>query len=163
MAKQHITVTATFTRPADTTAYTANDAMSDSTSAPTVLEFNFNGQQITGAARIKSVTLIKSAPGVTNADFTLMLYDMTIAALADNAAFDTSDAEAATCVGFVKFANADAEVSTLNAVWSEKNVDLAFHCANDSTTLYAAMVARGAWTPTSAEVFTFRICAEMDH
>ncbi len=40
---------ASFTRPADTTAYAANDAIADSTSAPTLLSFancaNANGGQ----------------------------------------------------------------------------------------------------------------------
>ena len=47
---------ASFTRPADTTAYAANDAIADSTSAPTLLSFANCAKMQTGVR----VTLLKT-------------------------------------------------------------------------------------------------------
>lgn len=163
MAGKSVIREATFTRPDNTTAYAANDAVSDSTSAPTVPSFTEVVPYPTrSGARLKAVTVIKSAAGVTNCDFDLIFFHTTITALEDNAAFDISDAEALTIVATVPFANGDAVVSTLNASWT-KEVDIPIQCAANSQTLYMAMVMRGAWTPTAEEVFTFKLHLMHDH
>src|SRR5712691_5766738 len=82
---------ATFTRPADTTAYTSGDLVGNSTTAGSVVPISFTFP----AKRVKlyGAKITKSAAAVTNAKFRLHLYkDSPTPANGDNGAWSTTSA-----------------------------------------------------------------------
>lgn len=146
----------TFTRPSDTNAYTAGDVVSNSTSAATILEFtaaSFEG----GGGVIQAATLIDSVAAGTKPEFDLYLFDTTVVMENDNAAWDPSDTEVKTFIGKIDFLAADFETMGANGVTQVRNINLPFKCVANSTILYGILVARNAYTPTSAEQFTVRL------
>lgn len=149
-------ITESITRPADTTAYASNDALSDSTSAPTVAKVNAAAQSNGRAGVLKSLVITKSTATTTSCAFQLILLQNTYTALEDNAAVDLSDAEANTIVGMVDVAAADWVALANNAVWNNTNLDLPFVCEAASDDLYFLVRWSAAYTPASAEVFQFR-------
>lgn len=141
------------TRPADTSAYADNDAVSDSTSAPTV-------PAITGAAKaanhgglIVGLTFARSDTDVALAAFDVYVFDTTFTGLEDNAAFDASDAEMLTCVGIISIAAADWKASTTGAFVRKTGLNIGF-VSDAANKLYIAIVAKAAYVPASAEVFS---------
>lgn len=160
MAAYEHEVTATFDRPADTTAYASGDAIADGTSAALVMTFtqcvpeNGRGAKITGAL------LFKDDASVTNCDIDLVLFNASPTAFEDNAAYDPSDAEIQTIRGVISFVNGDAVVGANNAMWHKTNLDIVVKAAAGTQTLYGALVARGAYTPASAETFTVTLQIE---
>lgn len=149
-----VTISTNFTRPADTTAYAAGDAVTNSTSAPTILTF-------TGAARLVGMTglitdavLIDEANQATKGQFELHLYDTTFTPNNDNAAFAPTVAVAETEVGVIEFPTAFA--STNADTYHAKNVNLGFATLTTAN-LFGELVVRNAYTPVSGEKFTIRL------
>src|SRR3990167_6228484 len=153
-------VTTSVTRPADTTAYAANDAISDSTSAPTVLTLAGVAQENKHGGIIRGCTLVKSTSTTTLASFSVLVLRTTFTALEDNAAVDLTDAEALTMIGGFAFAAADWLALTNNAVWNKTNLDLPFVCQSTSDDLYLVLRADAGYTPASAEVFSLALLIE---
>lgn len=158
------TIGTTFTRPADTNAYAAGDVVCNSTSAPVIMTFP-------GAARrgarggfgiLQDATLFSSANVATKLDCELLLFDTTVAMDNDNAAFTPTDAELLTLVARVPFyasawSAGDATAGAGgNAFCQVSNLGIPFNvgAVND---LFGVLVARAAYTPVSAEVFTVRL------
>lgn len=146
---------ANFTRPADTTAYAANDAVSNSTSSPTVMTFSNCARVNAGMVCIADAALQVSNKNATVAEFHLFVLDAAPTMPNDNAAFAVSDAEnqAVQCV--LVFVPSHYSDTSNNAVYK-----LAAHsknqwakCAAASKALYGALQTRTAYTPTSAETY----------
>ena len=159
--------TVTFTRPSNTTQYSVNDAVSDNATTPTAATFVLPSVSpaIGLGGLIKSVYLFKSDQDQTGADFNLYLFDTQPAAAGyeDNALIAITDAEWATCVGFVALvATSDAASVDVGDAYHKTNLDWPFECVAGSTSLYSVLVARGTYTPASAEVFTIRIGGEVN-
>ena len=151
-----VTLTTTFTRPADTTAYAANDCMSDSTSAPTG-----GGFTLTGAAKrsglggiINSIVITNTNPAGTPLQGEVWLFDSGPTAINDNAAFALSDADANKLVGVVPFTLATG--ATNNAMAFLSNLGIGFQCVGSANLRYLIKVI-GAYTPASAEQLTVRM------
>jgi hypothetical protein len=149
---------ASYTRPADTTQYTAGDVLSNSTSAPTVLTFKAAIKN--GHSTLKAAWCIDSAAEATKPDLELWLFHTSPAAVNDNAAFTITDAEALTFVGVVDFAVATFKASALNSVCQKLALDIPLRGAIDpradkTQDLYGIVVVRNTYTPVSGEVFTF--------
>lgn len=153
-------VTTTFTRPSNTDIYAANDAVSDSTSAPTVLTLANAAYRSGGAGIIRGITMVKSTATVTLAAFSILILRTTFTGLEDNAAVDLSDAEARTIIAGVSFPAADALALGLNAVWSKTNLDIPFVCEAGGTSLYLVVRADDTYTPASAERFDLTFLIE---
>ena len=159
--------TVTFTRPADTTQYTAGDAVSDATTTATAATFVLTGMAANAhiGGKITGVSLYKSDQDQTGADFDVYFFDTQPAATGwdDNAAIAITDAEWKQCVGFVRLVASTDAVSVVSGdLYHRTNLDLVYQCVSGSTLLYPVIVARGAYTPASAEVFTLRICGEVN-
>lgn len=159
-------VTASFTRPADTTQYTANDVVSNSTSATSLLVFKNCVQLIGGTGLIHSGLMFASTDAATNPNFDLLLFDnqgLTLAA--DNAAGTITDAEALGLVAAVTFDgtnSANVHTAGANLIIKATNVGQAFKCAQNTRDLYGVVIDRGAYTPASAEVFSFKLVILQD-
>jgi hypothetical protein len=153
---------ATFTRPADTTQYSAGDSVADNATTPTAATFvlpsmaSVNGM----GGVIHSVVLHKSDQDQTGADFDIYFFNAQPAAAGyeDNAAIAITDTEWKSCVGFVSFvASTDARSVATGDIYNKTNLDIAYSCAAGSTSLYFVVVARGTYTPGNAEVFTLTV------
>ena len=159
-------VTAGFTRPADTTQYTANDVVSNSTSATSLLVFKNCVRENGGSGLIHSGFLFTSVDAATNPHFDLLLFDqigLTLAA--DNAAGTISDTEVLSLVAAITFdgtTTSSAHTAGGNLVIRASNVGQAFRCAPNTRDLYGVVVDRGAYTPASAEIFNFKIAILQD-
>lgn len=147
-----VRITATFARPADTTAYASGDLVANSTTAGSVSALTFtNIGRIAGAGgMIRRARVKKSGGNITNASFRLHLYSATPATIAngDNGVWLTDGA--ANYLGSVdvtcdKAFSDGAAGNGVPAVGSEINFT--------SQTIYGLIEARGAYTPANAETF----------
>ena len=109
-----------------------------------------------GTGSIKSIQITDL--GQQMADVDLVLFDRSVTAPTDNAAFDPSDAEAGQVVAVVKFVAADYADFTDNAVAS-KAVDIPYKLEAATTSLFGVLVARGTptYTSTSDVVVTLTV------
>lgn len=148
-----VMVSATFNRPADTTAYALNDAISDSTTAPTTGGFTFTGAAaVSGGAGLITDAIITSNgdPG-TPLQGEIWLFDRAVTNINDNAAFAVSDSEINTCIGKIPFSLEDAGN---NGFYHAQALNIGFVC-NGSANLRFLVRAKNAYTPTSGETLTF--------
>ena len=155
------TITTNFTRPADTTAYAAGDAVSNSTSSPSVITFSGAARANAGSGIIVGANMIDSAAQTTKGLFELWIYDTTFGADNDNAVFTPTDGETETLVGIIEFKIPYVGDATSgaggNCVFPAPNLSIPYTCGASSTSLFAQLVVRNAYTPVSSEKFTFRL------
>jgi len=157
-------VKGTFTRPSDTTAYTIGDVVCNSTTAPVVITFSNMPKGSNGVGMIQDSLCVTSANQSTKPDIDLYLFDTSPTIDNDNAAYTPTDAELLTLVGVVNFAASDFKAGDItsgaggNAFCHVRNLAMPFKCTGmTDNALYGVVQARNAYTPVSAEVFTFRI------
>lgn len=148
-------VSASFTRPADVTAYASGDLAANSTTAGSVAALTFSDVARGEAthSRVRRVRISKSGTGVANASFRLHLYTtLTITcANGDNGAFSTDQAGA--YLGSIDVTVGQAFTDgAQGAATTEIN--------GKSRNLYGLLEVRGAYTPASAEVFTVTLEVE---
>lgn len=162
-------VNASFSRPADTTAYAAGDAVTNSTSSPTVITFDGCARANAGTGFITGATLVDSANQATKGSFELWVFDTTVTPDNDNAVFTPSDSELATLVCVIAFDTAYIGDATSgaggNCVYSGSIVGggyKAFKCGASSDDLFGLIVVRNAYTPVSSESFTIRLEISQD-
>lgn len=143
------------TRPADTTAYAVSDALSDSTSAPTTGGFTFTGagRVSGGSGIITDAKVTTSADAATPLQGEIYLFDTAVTNINDNAAFAVSDAEIKTCIGVIPFFLVDVGN---NGFYHVTNLNIGYTCVGSANLRFLVRV-RNAYTPASAEVFTFEI------
>ena len=157
-------VEATYTRPANTTAYTANDALSDNTTGQTCLTFSNCARRKGGSGFILGATAISSANQTTLPQLTLYVFDTTVSAPADNAAFTLADAGAVNLLGSFQFTGFEAFDETSGTAGNAKDEavpegggPVAFRCGTTGQDLYGLVKVENAYTPVSSEIFTFRL------
>ncbi len=156
----------TLARPADTTQYAAGDQVTDSTTAPSVLTFSNVGlytlpESADASGVIVAATCVSSANQSTKPNFELWLFQSTHAPNNDNAAWAPSDAILNDALGVITFDSWKIGTVTSgadgNAASFVENKTIAFQCADSDEDLYGLMVARNAYTPVSAEIFTITL------
>ncbi|HUW11158.1 MAG TPA: hypothetical protein VM537_15620 [Anaerolineae bacterium] len=157
-------VETSYTRPANTTAYTANDAMSDSTSAPACLTFSNCARRKGGSGFVLGVTAISGANQTTLPQLTLYIFDTSVTATNDNSEFNLGDADAVNLIGSFQFTGFEALDETSGANGNAKDEALpvgggpfAFRCGTTGQDLYGLVKVENAYTPVSGEVVTFRL------
>ena|SRR3990167_4688440 len=152
-----VVVEGTFTRPANTTTYTAGDVMGDATTGVVTM---VDCARVTGGyGFISSIILVDSSNETLNLDADIFVFTTAPAAQADNVAFAATDAEMLECCGVASIVGTDGKESTINVTYnaimpSPGKID--FVCEAGVDNLFFLMVARNAYIPTSAEVYTFR-------
>lgn len=149
-----VTLSTDITRPSDTTAYAVNDALSNSTSAPTS-----GGFTLTGAARVSGgsglitdMIITSSNNAATTLQGEIWIFDTSVTNINDNAAFAISDAEVKTCVAKVPFV---LVADTNNSLTHIQNLGIGFTCVGSADLRYLVKV-KNVYTPASAEVITVR-------
>lgn len=153
------TVSDSVTRPANTTTYTAGDVVGDGA----VLEF-VNASARSSEPGIIQQAIISSSAYVSPApDLELWLFDTTVTADADNAAFTPTDAELATLVGIIDFSTTTWKTGTAtagvngNMVCVADNLGIPFNTISNQNSIYGVLVVRNAYIPISGEIFTVRL------
>lgn len=147
--------TATFTRPNDTTAYTANDLVANSTTANLVVPMQF--QIPTPGVRLNRAILTLNSSTNTNAKFRVHMYGSSpTAANGDNGAWSTT---ASTYLG-------DFDIDCTVRAFTDTTTGIAFVDSTatpinfNSGIIYVLLEATAAYTPTANEVFTLRLIGE---
>lgn len=156
-----VRIDASFTRPADTTAYAAGDLVANSTTAGSVVPLSFaNAIRTAGdCVRIERVRVKKTSTTLTNASFRVHLYEASpTPTVGDNGVFNTSGALASNNV--LNYAGSFA----VTMAWSGSDGAIgvgvpmtgpgATASPTSGTTLYALLEVTAAYTPASAETFT---------
>jgi hypothetical protein len=144
-----------FTRPANTTQYTANDVVGTTTSAIHQLS---NLGKLGGFVQIQSVRLqihVASVPSGMSG-FRAHFYTASPTAIADNAAFDLVVADRASYVGFVDMPTPQDFGSTLFCQADYPGSLIQF--ANNSNGLWCQLQTLGTFTPgANSEVYELRV------
>lgn len=139
-----------FTRPADTTAYAAGDAVTNSTSAPTVLTFTSMARLSGGAGEILGAILVDESNPGTPGVFRLHLYDTTYTPNNDNAANAQSTTIARTAIPPIAFVS-NFQISTTARIYYAPG-PFPFKC-NASANLFGNLSTDNAYTPASSGRF----------
>jgi len=153
---------ASFTRPADTTAYGIGDVVCNSTSSPTVMTFASVARANGGSGRIVGASLVLGSNPTTKPTYDLMLFDTAPAIDNDNALFTPTDAEMLKCVARIPFAVptvGDATGTGTNCVYFASVLE-PYICDPAAAALYGVLVARNAVTPSSADTYNVRLIVE---
>ncbi len=146
---------ASFTRPADTTAYASGDLVANSTTAGSVtpLAFVLGGFSGLGHFRVVRARMYKTTTTTTNASFRIHLYQASPSVTnGDNGAWLSSGAAdwlgSIDVTSMLAFSDGAAGTGSLPA-GSE-----AFIRNKTGATIYGLIEARAAYAPGSAEVFS---------
>lgn len=140
---------------ADTTTYAVNDAMSDSTSAPTSGGFTFTSAgRISGGSGIITDAIITSSavPALLLAG-ELWIFNQAVTNINDNASFGVSDAEIKTVVGIIPFTLLGA---TNNSIYHAQNLSIGYTCVGTANLRFLVKV-KNPYIPVGSEVLTFII------
>ena len=154
-------VSDTITRPSNTTAYAAGDVISEVTTND-YFTFSDMVKKGRGTGSIDTARIISSANAPsTPPDLELWLFSADISEVADNSAFNPSNAELLTLVGVIDFPTGDFKSAGSNTVCEKHNVGLVYRASNDPNgldqSLIGQLVVRNAYTPESAETFTVQL------
>jgi len=149
-----------FTRPADTVAYTSGDAISDSTSAPTVITFNgpsSNGVVVAGFGEMVSIfnTTIISSKAAAALQLELWLFNSVPTAINDNAAFSLSDPDSLKCQTVIPL-TISSTTGNNGRVFSGYSRNR-FRFLPQEPNIYGLLKTTQAYTPVSAETFNIQI------
>lgn len=163
MLRLNRTISASVTRPANTTAYSAGQVLANSTTAGTVVTFAQATKDTNGQAVINEAICIDEANQATKPDLELWLFDTAPAAENDAAAFAPTSADLENLVAVIAFpvasfkvANAGSGVSG-NVVCDQQNLGIPINTKTGLNALYGIVVVRNAYTPISAEKFVFKV------
>lgn len=147
---------ATFTRPADTNAYTSGDLVANNVTAGSVTPMTFtipNGQGF----KLWRVGIDRSATAVTNAQFKLHLYkDLPTVTNGDNGALSSIKSG---YLGFVAVDGSGKTFSDAASAYSALTLPVLIYADFDQF-VYGLLEATAAYTPASAEVFVVTLVGE---
>lgn len=151
------TFTASFTRPADTTAYASGDLVVNNVTAGSVVPLSFVNDVLVGHVFLRRVRIHKSGTSITNASFRLHLFSAApVFAAGDNAALSVTGVDKYLGAFDVTMSQAytDGAVGVgVPVTGSEISVEE----LQSRTALYGFLEAKGAYIPTSGETFTIRL------
>jgi len=145
----------TVTRPSNTTAYTAGDVIGDTSGSAIITLSNIGPSG--GYVLLQSVRLFIGNTSVPAgmSGFRLHLYTASPTAIADNAAFDLVSGEVANYAGYIDLPTPQDLGSTLFT--QADYCGTAVKLASASTSLFAELETRGAYTPASGTTYNLRV------
>lgn len=151
---------ASFTRPADTTAYASGDLVANSTTAGSVVPMTLTISPFNGGFRVRRFKLHKSGTSTTNAQFRVHLFVSSTITVTngDNAAFSVSSVDNYIGSADVTIGQAFTDGSAGFAL-PATGTDMAA-IPTGAAAVYALLEARAAYTPASGEVFTLSLDCE---
>lgn len=151
-------VGANVTRPNDTTAYAAGDAIANATSSAVVLTFTNAARALGAGGVVMGALLLDEAAQATKGQFELYLFSAAPTVPNDNAALALSAADLRNLVGVVNFGSNPyvtnaASGASGNCAYVATGVNLPFNCGTTVQDLYGVLVVRNAYTPVAQERF----------
>lgn len=155
-------VRATFNRPSDTTQYAINDAVSNSTSAPTIITLADVARVNGGTGIITDLRLSTNNNSTTAASFKVILFNDTITPVNDNSPFPQLWANDAKRIGSFDLTLQTGGTGSDAASATLEQLGKIFKCAGGSRNLYAAIVANATYTPVSGQTFAITIGVALD-
>lgn len=152
-----------FTRPADTTAYAANDEVSNSTTQASAEALNFANvaKGPTGSGYVVGGKLVTSGDTVASGSFRLWLFTAAPTMVGDNAPYGLLNSEREEIVGYLDF-TLETEDTTAGdtAVAFNHASRIPFQCALGDADLYGVLVAEAAYTPGNAQTYYVELLCE---
>lgn len=152
-----------FTRPADTTAYTAGDVVSDSTSATTVQAVANFARVNAGTGYVVGARLTTDKKSITPR-FRVHLYNASNPTVsADNAAMQRRYADESKYLGWFDLSAMATSTDTTNSTQSvsqDMTLRIPFSCAAATRSIYFVLETLDAFTPASGQKFTLRLWAD---
>jgi hypothetical protein len=146
---------ATITRPSNTTAYTAGDVVGD-TGGSAIISLTSVGPS-GGFILVQSISLVFSDSTVPSGmgAFRIHMYSASPTAIADNAAFDLVSGDRDAYMGYIDL---PAPLDLGSTIYTQTDYSgRLIKLAAASTTLFAEIETRGAYTPVSASTVSVRI------
>ncbi len=148
---------ASFSRPADILPYAVSDAVSNSTSAPTLGEFA-NAADVNGGSGYIVSAQICTDQAACTAAFRLYLYTTAVTPINDNAQFPLLDANKPPIrVGYIDFPAVAQEGTGSTSAAAEWTGQKLYVCNAASKSLYYQLVTKSIFTPASAQNFTISL------
>lgn len=149
-----VTCSTDVTRPANTTTYTVNDALADTT--PTSGGFTFtSAARISGGSGIITDLIVSfDEDAATPLQGELFIFDTSVTAITDNAAFAITDAESRTIVAKIPFALED---NGNNGFYHAQNLNIGFTAVGSANLRFLVKVKNGYVPTTNSSVITFRL------
>lgn len=152
----------TFTRPADTTAYAAKDAVSNSTGSPTVLTFT-SLMRVSGGLGYNVKARLMTNQSTCVARFRLHLFRSSPTAINDNSPYTFLWADRSNWLGYIDFSACQTEGSGSDAAFSlNDTVRLVVGSAGGSLTVYGLLVTLDAFTPANGQQFHIGLNADVN-
>lgn len=154
-----VSVVAEVTRPADTTAYAVNDVIGTAGTAVITLANIF---RVNGASAYVVKAKLFTDQSANVAQFRMHLFRTAPAAIVDNAPFQLLYADESRYLGFIDIPGNATEGSgstTSQGLWTGQ-----LGCIADaaSTTLFAVLATKTAFTPASAQRFSLRVTVDQN-
>jgi hypothetical protein len=154
-----------FTRPADTTAYSAGDLVANSVTAASVVPLSWTVSRTPlGLVKLNRALIRKNDDTVTNSTFNLYLFNAspTIATTGDNGAFTSVVSGYDKMLGRIQFpamtALADGAFSDEAATAQDNNWNCPLTLAPASgRIIYGLLAATATYVPASEEIFTVEL------
>jgi hypothetical protein len=144
--------TATITRPNNTTAYTANDAIGEDPAKNITFErIGGNGAEIIITDVNMRIDVSSVSSGMSS--FRLHLYKLPPTAITDNSAYNLPSADRSKYLGYIDLVTPQDNGDTL---WSENN-QINKKVKLYSSSLYGILETKGAFTPTAQCVKTITL------
>lgn len=148
------TISTSITRPSDTNAYAANDALANSTSAPTAGGFTLTSACSASGGNGTILSAQVSASAGTAYQGEIWIFDQAVTATNDNAALSVSDSDVLNLVGVIPFTTND--VTAANAVSYVTGLNIGYTCIGTANLRFLVKIM-AAVTPASAEVLAVRV------
>lgn len=150
---QIVTRDATITRPANTNTYTVNDAWAATTPAVGGSSIERAASRDGGAGEILDAIITCSTSPATALQGEIWVFDSAVVAVADEAAFTVTDAEARACVAVIPFTLAASGGG--NAIAHVTGINAGFTCAGSDDLRFLAKV-KNAYIAGSGDVLGVR-------
>ena len=153
-----LVVSSSFTRPANTTAYAANQEVSNNTTAGSVTPLSWSVLRAAGDAfQIQRVRISKTNTSLTNASFKLDLFEASpTVTVGDGGAWNNGSGTLACNQGLTWIGSVSITMGTAGSDGCNGSLALAAPIVTSpgsGTTIYGILSALAAYTPGSAETF----------
>lgn len=161
-------ITAVFTRPADTTQYTAGDVVGPITT-PAAQSFPNAARANGGSGRIVEIMMAFDLETITTATFRLHFFNAVLTPQADNAAFTGVSTNPASYLGYIdpvilvtQAGGTLGQIRVAPGVSATGGLPFNYQCADGGSGLWMVITALGAYTPKSSGIVRVSIVVERD-
>lgn len=160
-----VRVTGTFTRPADTTAYAANDVVSNSTSSSTLITLSSALRANAGTGYIVGCRVATNLKSITPRIRVHVFNASAPTVSADNAAYQAKYADISKRVGTFDLAAMATGADTTNSDMSaatDFTLRIPVKAAAADTALYVLLETLDAFTPANGQAFTVELLIDQN-